>query len=108
MNKQLPKDISGEWWINIDSIEPKKILTPENIKALEILFKIINKAYSLTKNEMQNETDDAIKRNEDINKEIEKMESKINKLRDVIKSEIKIASNLYKDYPAMKLIIKNR
>ena len=28
--------------------------------------------------------------------------------RDVIKSEIKIASNLYKDYPAMKLIIKNR
>ena len=47
MNKQLPKDISGEWWINIDS-KPKKILTPENIKALEILFKIINKAYSLT------------------------------------------------------------
>ena len=108
MNKQLSEDIAGEWWINIDSIEAESILTPENIKALEILFKIINKAYSLTKNEIHEETDDAIKKNKDTVKEIEKMESKINKLRDAIKDEIKIASNLYKDYPAMKLIIKNR
>ena len=36
------------------------------------------------------------------------MESKINKLKEIIQEEKQTASNLYKDYPAMKKIIKNR
>ena len=108
MNKTSKEHIPGNWWINMQSIEVEVFLTPENIKALETLFKILNKAYELTKIEMQKRTDNRIRRNEDLKKEIEKMESKINKLKEIIQEEKQTASNLYKDYPAMKQIIKNR
>ena len=96
------------WWIAIKALKPEEILTPVNKTRLEVLFKIIKKSYELTENIIILEDKENISKINELNKEIEKIENKINKLREDINNEVIQAGNLYKDYPAMKKILTNR
>ena len=69
---------------------------------------IIKKSYELTENIIILEDKENISKINELNKEIEKIENKINKLREDINNEVIQAGNLYKDYPAMKKILTNR